>query len=203
MKKKISKSLVGLNDLENEVLEISEYMKAKQKLFDRISDYSREIIRLSAQAITYLHNGKQEPSKKALEEAQKLLRSKEFEDERFSYYTLQAQQEYAEASIFYAIKNSGKLPGSSAVGVSKEAYLLGLMDTVGELKREVLEELRRGNVDTAEYFFSAIRSIYDSTRSVRFAEAVLQGFRKKQDVARIQLENAGTEILYFRNSKKL
>ena len=44
-----------------------------------------------------------------------------------------------------------------------------------------------------------MKQIYDGTRKLRFAEAVLSGFRKKQDVARIQIENAGSEILSFRN----
>ena len=97
--------------------------------------------------------------------------------------------------IFFNIKSEGRIPNLKDVGVSREAYLLGLMDCVGELKREVLEELRDSNVKKAEEYFGMMRHIYDTTRPVRFAEAVLQGFRKKQDVARIQIENAGTEIL--------
>jgi predicted translin family RNA/ssDNA-binding protein len=47
-----------------------------------------------------------------------------------------------------------------------------------------------------------MKDIYDMTRSLRFAEATLQGLRKKQDVARIQIENAGNEILYFNAAKQ-
>lgn len=43
-----------------------------------------------------------------------------------------------------------------------------------------------------------MRMIFDGTRSIRFAEAVLNGFRRKQDVARIQIESAGSEILSFK-----
>ncbi len=75
------------------------------------------------------------------------------------------------------------------------------MDVMGELKREILEELRRGNLKKAENYFNKMRLIYDDTRSLRFAEAVLNGFRRKQDTARIQVESAGSEILSFKNSK--
>jgi len=192
----------GLNILTEEVSEITEYMKSKQKAFDKVSDYSREIIRLSAQAITNLHNSMADAAKERLREAEKLLTSEELNDKRFEYYALQAQQEFAEAYIFYNIKTSGELPSRKSTMVSREAYLLGLMDCIGELKREILEELRNGNVEKAEFYFTTMRSIYDITRPIRFAEAVLQGFRKKQDVARIQIENAGTEILSFRKSRK-
>ena len=69
------------------------------------------------------------------------------------------------------------------------------MDVVGELKRESLISLRNNNTDEAKRYFSFMEYIYDATRSIRFAEAILPGFRKKQDVARIQIENAGSDIL--------
>lgn len=183
----------------SEVFDTAKYLKAKQDAFDKVSDLSREIIRLSAQAITHLHNGMEKESKQLLGDIAGLVSSKDFSDPRFAYYAVQAQQEFAEAYTFYSIKVNRTIPSAEEIGVEREAYLLGLMDCVGELKREVLEELRGKNIEQAEYYFMMMRLIYDTTRPIRFAEAVLQGFRKKQDVARIQIENAGTEILSFRN----
>jgi translin len=76
------------------------------------------------------------------------------------------------------------------------------MDVMGELKREILEELRKENYKRADAHFEKMKLIYDTTRSLRFAEAVLAGFRRKQDTARIQLENAGSELLSFKNKGK-
>ena len=92
---------------------------------------------------------------------------------------------------------NGTILRVSEVGVSEDAYILGLLDVVGELKREIFEALRVREIDLANKFFDNMKHIYDTTRSLRFAEATLQGLRKKQDVARIQIENAGNEILYF------
>ncbi len=196
---KKSEKFADNSGLALEVSEIAEYLKSKQEAFDKVSDLSREIIRMSAQAITHLHNGMEKESRQTLAKIAELVSSKAFKDPRFSYYSLQAQQEFAEAHAFYNIKIKGKIPSAKEIGVEREAYLLGLMDCVGELKREILEELRKDNVSKADYYFNAMRTIYDTTRPIRFAEAVLQGFRKKQDVARIQIENAGTEILSFKN----
>ena len=104
-------------------------------------------------------------------------------------------QEYAEAAVFSGIKTKESVPSIKEIDVDPEPYLLGLMDVMGELKREILEELRNGNTKKAEFYFGKMRLIYDSTRSLRFAEAIITGFRRKQDVARIQLEGAGSEML--------
>jgi translin len=71
------------------------------------------------------------------------------------------------------------------------------MDVVGELKREILDSLRASETERAKAYLVLMESIYDATRAIRFPESVLPGFRKKQDVARIQLENAGSDILRF------
>ena len=46
-----------------------------------------------------------------------------------------------------------------------------------------------------------MKLIYDSTRSLRFAEAIMSGFRRKQDTGRIQLEGAGSELLSYKSKR--
>ena len=65
---------------------------------------------------------------------------------------------------------------------------MGMMDVFGELKREIIGSLSEGDVKSARSYYSLMVEMFDATRSIRFAEAVLQGFRRKQDVARIQME---------------
>lgn len=181
--------------LEENVGVMSDYLAAKQREFDEVMDLSRRIIRGTGKLITHLHNGMARQAGIELDEVGGLVAQMRKRDQAFRYSTMQAYQEFAEAKIFHSIKAGGKIPSDNEVGVDPEAYLMGLMDVVGELKREVLEALRDGDTAGADRYFGIMRDIYDSTRSVRFAEAVLPGFRKKQDVARIQLENAGSEIL--------
>ncbi len=183
--------------MEEEIDGVTRYLIGKQSAFDSVMQISREIIRLSAQAITYIHTGR-DPGGLMKELDSKVGELKRI-DADFRYNSVQAYQEYAEAVILYSIKRGDGIPGHGAVGVEQDAYLMGLMDVVGELKREILESLREGKVQEAESYFDKMRTIYDSTRSIRFAEAVLQGFRHKQDTARIQIENAGSEILSFKS----
>ncbi len=184
--------------LDNDIKLISEALAKKQKDFDTAMGLMRDVIRESAQAITMLHNNKEDEAAKKIDFAYNMVKTLNKFDADFSYNTKQAYQEYAEAKIFFEIKTNGTIPAYKKVGVDQESYLMGLMDVMGELKREILEALRENKVKEAEHYFEKMRDIFDGTRSVRFAEAVLNGFRRKQDVARIQIESAGSEILSFK-----
>jgi translin len=190
-----------MDNLVNEIRLISRHLTKKQRDFDSVMDLVRETVRESAQAITMLHNNELKSASKRLGNAEKLMnRLKKF-DSSFDYHSKQAYQEYAEAKIFSEVKLHHRIPSCRAVNVDMESYLMGLMDVMGELKREILESLRENKPKDAEEYFKFMRTIYDDTRSVRFAEAVLSGFRRKQDVARIQVESAGSEILSFKSKR--
>ncbi len=190
-----------MGELSRDVEEIADYLEAKQKNFDAVMQISRDIIRSAGQTITLLHNDEREEAENKLGEMSAMVKKLQKIDGGFKYNTLQAYQEYVEAYIFHSIKTKRRIPPLSRLGVEHEAYLMGLMDVVGELKREILEYLRAGDKRRAEWYFDMMEQIYDGTRKLRFAEAVLSGFRKKQDVARIQIENAGSEILSFRRRR--
>ena len=182
--------------LENEIGALSKSLTRKQKRFDEAMDKSRELIRLAGLIITKLHNDDVPGAKSGLAHAERL--SKGLSQYReFDYNTKQSQQEYAEAKIFYTIKVQERLPGLKEVGVDGESYLMGMMDVFGELKREIIGSLSEGDTKSAKFHYKMMTEMFDATRSLRFAEAVLQGFRRKQDVARIQMEGASTELLAF------
>ena len=179
-------------EIDREITEIENSIINKQRAIDRVNEDSRALIRMSGQIITMIHNG--EDVKDRIAEAKALLDRLEPERE-FRYYSIQAMQEYSEAVIFYEICRGRGILGYRDVGVEPDAYLLGLMDVVGELRREVTESLSKNDIDSAERYYSMIKRLFDLTRGMRYSDSVLPGFRRKQDVARIQMENSGSEIL--------
>jgi len=70
-----------------------------------------------------------------------------------------------------------------------------LLDSMGELKREMYESIRKGRKKDAEEYFALMEEIFDALLPLRFSNAVLPDFRRKQDVARIQIEQARGELL--------
>jgi translin len=186
--------------LESEISTISNSLSTKQRRFDEAMDRSRELVRLAGLLITKLHNNDTAGARKDLARAGTLSKALSKYRE-FEYNTKQAQQEYAEAKIFFSVKTNGRIPDLKEVGTDGEAYLMGMMDVFGELKREIIGSLSEGDVRSARAYYSLMVGMFDATRSVRFAEAVLQGFRRKQDVARIQMESSASELLAFGNKK--
>ncbi len=185
--------------LDDEVKRIKSNLEKKMERFERVMALSRKIIASSAQAITMLHNNEMQKAATEIRQIRENVNALQKLDLQFKYYTVQAYQEYVEASILMQIKKAGSIPTQKSLSMDDDAYLLGMMDAVGELKREILESLRKYDTKTAEEYFDLMKQIYDSTRSLRFAESIMGGFRKKQDTARIQIENAGSEILMFKS----
>jgi len=190
-----------MTDLDADIESIATHLTKKQKDFDEVMNLVRDIVRGSAQTITMLHNNDTKSALKTIKSTDKMVADLKKFDADFGYHAKQAYQEYAEARIFLGIKLDHEILSYKKVGVDQESYLMGLMDVMGELKREILEALRENKIKDAEEYFKDMKTIYDGTRSIRFAEAVLNGFRRKQDVARIQLESAGSELLSFKSKR--
>jgi translin len=188
--------------LDRDIEKIAGHLAGKQGGFDEVMRLSRDIIREAGQTITLLHNDDSKGALGRMRLMEKQVKELRKIDGSFRYNSQQAYQEYTEACIFFYIKKNSVILSLADMDVDSEAYLMGLMDVVGELKREVLEALHKEQLKRAEAQYELMKRIYDSTRRLRFAEAVLPGFRKKQDVARIQMENAGSDILSYRNSTR-
>ncbi len=184
------------------VNEIEKKLMDMQERKDKVLEISRELIRTAGRAITLIHArelDKAGSSMKTLVALEKKLRGAE---KGFEYFSVQAHQEYVEAMAFYTVFKEQRLVSASEVGVDEVPYLLGMMDLVGELKREIIESMRAERLDDANAYYGFMKGIYDSTRSMRFASSLVPDFRHKQDTARIQLENAGSELLSYEAKRR-
>lgn len=184
----------GRTSIENDISRAIEHLESKQKDFDSVLTLTRMIVRDCSNSITLLHKGDEKGSEALLTRIRSDLKRLEKIDGSFKSQSSQAYQEYAEAYCLYGIVRRDEIPKMVEIGIEPEQYLLGLLDVVGELKREALEELRAGNYQRAEKYYRHMTDIYDSTRGLRFPDAVINGFRRKQDVARIQIEQIGSDL---------
>jgi translin len=162
---------------------------------DLVMQQSRELIREAGKAIAFMHAYGATKAAGHIRRLKKLKSALSAVDSGFEYYSLQAHQEYSEALILHNILTRGKLPDMKEVGEGEVPYLLGLMDVIGELKRESIESIRRKEYAKARSYYEIMSDIYDSTLHMRFANSILPDFRRKQDSARIQLESVMNEML--------
>ncbi len=80
------------------------------------------------------------------------------------------------------------------VGVGDAPYLNGLAETIGELRRHLLDVLRAGDVQHAGELFAAMEEIYDLLVEVDFPDAVTLGLRRSTDVARSIIERTRSDL---------
>ncbi|MEM3841661.1 MAG: hypothetical protein QXN59_03145 [Candidatus Micrarchaeaceae archaeon] len=172
-------------------------LEKKQNQMDSILNESRELIKLCSKAITLMHVSDIKRAEEIVSElaTRKDSLLKDSNSSGMGFYSVQPLQEYAEAKILLGILKERRIMLCDEVGVPQEPYILGLMDVVGELKREVLQALGSDRAKDAEEFLAYMKEIYDSTRGIRFSDSILPGFRRKQDVARAQIESAWSDIL--------
>ncbi|MBU0586015.1 hypothetical protein KJ780_00730 [Candidatus Micrarchaeota archaeon] len=175
------------------IKEIEKELMKKESVLDELIKKNREIVRITANSIKDMHAGKIDSAKTLLKKAEveiAALRKKAPDNE-----PTHIMQEYCEAIILlYAIEEK-ELPSSIDLNATPESYLNGLLDCIGELKRQMYESLRKGKRKNAERYFNLMESIYDELLPLKFSNALLHDFRRKQDVARIQIEQARGELL--------
>lgn len=164
---------------------------------DKIMDLSREIIRQSGRIITMVHANDNASAQKLIIGLKEMNTSLKKIEIGFEYNTTQAHQEYVEACSVYEMVLNNRIPSRNELKTDEISYLLGLLDSVGELKRQAFDQLRKENIQNTEAYYKLMLEIYDSTVPLRFANSIVPDFRKKQDVARMQIERTGTELLFF------
>ena len=175
--------------------EIEKTLMKKEKEFDKFLSQQREVVRSCSNAIKCMHAYDMAAAKQHMKEAEKgITELRELADDRHSHIN-HVLQEYAEAKIVLSAIDKKTIPSFKELDMPIEPYLTGLLDAIGELKRELLESLRRGNKHEAEQYFKLMDGIYDSLLPIRFSNSVLPEFRRKQDSARFQVEQARAELL--------
>jgi translin len=94
-----------------------------------------------------------------------------------------------EASAVLALAQGKAIPSRGALSASPEAYLLGLLDTVGELKRLVLDSIMSGKMAKAKAYFVIMGDLYAVCSPLAVYDHVVNGTRRKIDVARMLVED--------------
>jgi len=169
------------------------YLDAKHRAREQALALTREVIRLSANAIRNVHRRNfdvaEELLRKAranLDETETLLA--EHRDIYHAGFVHDSQKEYAEANCTLALIAGRALPGPEGIGVMTGAYLNGLGETVGELRRHLLDSLRAGDIDHCEEALGVMGDIYDVLVTMDYPEAVTGGLRRTADAMRGILE---------------
>lgn len=175
-------------------MDVSEAEKTLLEEERKLDEYLREergVVRLCARSIKEVHRGDLgEAEALAREAGEQIGRLPKIEGRG-----RHVEQEYAEALALLSIAKGEEIQDYGKMGVSAQGYLLGLADAIGEIKRLIVECLRKGEREAAGRYFSRMEDIYGEIGHLHFSSAALPEFRRKQDVARMQMEDARGKLV--------
>ena len=165
------------------------YLDGKNAARDLALQRSRTMIRHCATAIRAAHRDERELSLNHLEQARQIKEALSEELEAYpdlyhAGYTQDAFKEYAEASIVYALFSDEPLPDPDELNMEYAAYLGGLGEATGELRRRTLDILRHNRADEAERLLQMMDEIYGLLVTVDFPDAITGKLRRLTDVVR-------------------
>ncbi len=171
--------------------------------FDRVREdilgLSREATRLSGSSIMEIHRGETRQAGATIDKVKKSLAridelSHGFPELRSATTVLVAHQEFVEASTLWSFVESGKIPSMGDLGNDSKAYMLGLLDVIGEFRRMTLNSLRKGDVKKAESILEVMEGIYEDLQGLNHT-AIIPTFRVKMDAARRIIETTRGDVV--------
>ena len=126
--------------------------------------------------------------------ADMVAEAKQFPDIYYAGYTQDALKELAEAHLTRALIFGEPIPTPADLAVENAAYINGLAETVGELRRYALDALRRGKVEISEQMLDLMDEIYTGLVTVDFPSAITGGLRRQTDIVRGILERTRGDV---------
>ncbi len=178
---------------------IEAHLKQRELRREELYQRARRLRRLAQATMTRLHSDGAAPAE--LAEVRRLtaeladwVHREGRGDEPLAH---DAFQEAVEAILLGAVAERAPLPGPSDLGVDPEAYLLGLGDVVGEVRRRVLDRLGRDDLAGAESELALMERLTRSLLRFDTTRAIVP-LKPKQDTARALLERTRGEVVMAR-----
>ena len=140
-------------------------LDAKTRARDQGLQSSRSAVRSCGNAIRALHRHELDNASALIAEAHAHLEDaetglSEHPEILYAGFVHDAQKELAEALITFALVTGRGLPAVDEVGVMPSAYLKGMAESVGELRRHLLDLMRQGQLARCEELLGAMDDIY-------------------------------------------
>ncbi|HZU07073.1 MAG TPA: haloacid dehalogenase [Chloroflexota bacterium] len=174
-------------------------LEAKHAAREQALVESRALVRLCANAIRAVHREEFDRAAEMLAEAQGISSRlaealREHQDLYWAGYVQDAQKELVEACVTFRAVRGEPLPLPTELGVAAPAFLNGLGEAVGELRRYLLDRLRRGAIGGCEALLAIMDDIYSLLITLDYPDALTGGLRRTTDNVRGILERTRGEL---------
>jgi translin len=183
-------------------------LERKDAAREKVLPLCRELIRYASITIRAIHRQEFDEARRLITESRQVRDDIEkavceCDELRYHGFVRDSQKEYTEANSVLALVSGEPLPDPDDLKVDYTAYLNGLGDTVGELRRYLLDSMRRGDFSLCEELLSAMDDIYTILVTMDFPDAVTGGLRHTTDQVRGILEKTRGDITMAVQQKEL
>jgi translin len=197
-----------MNNLDSISNQARQDLTARDAAREKMLPLCREVIRCSGNAIRAVHRQDYKQAGDLLNSARGHLAAAEKAVEAFSELgstgaVRDAQKELAEANITLALVTGKPLPGPRELNVDTAAYLNGMGEAVGELRRYMLDAMRKGDLSRGEELLTMMDDIYSTLVTVDFPDAITGGLRRTTDMVRGVLERTRSDLTLAMQQKAL
>jgi len=185
-----------MENLDEIAADLEAYLDEKDRVREDMLRRSREILKLSARTIAAMHRGAfVDGDVLRINDMAKELK-KDLQDHKDIWHSgalENALQEAAEAAIVHSMLKGERLPHPDDLSVTVPAYLLGLCDSVGELRRFTLTALKDGHNEDAERNLASMDRIYETVSQYHYPKAIVP-VKVKQDQIRGIIERTRGDV---------
>lgn len=180
---------VEANNLEAIIDRIVTTLKRKNEVRDLTLQRSREMIRFCANSIRATHRHEFIEAEGLLAQAKAaaalmIQDVQPYPDLYFAGYVQDATKELAEAAITLAVITGQPLPDPETLNIEYAAYLNGLGEATGEMRRYALDSMRRDALEDAERLLGIMDDVYTYLVTIDFPDALTGGLRRTTDLVR-------------------
>jgi translin len=188
--------------------QIRQSFSAKDAAREKVLPLCREVIRHCGNAIRAVHRQEFDQAEGLLQSARSLLDEAEqivvaCSELSHTGFIRDAQKEFAEGSITLALVMGKRPPAPDELGIDSAAYLNGLGEAVGELRRYLLDSMRKGDLSRGEELLLAMDDIYNILVTMDFPDAITGGLRRTTDMVRGILERTRSDLTLAIRQKDL
>ena len=189
----------AMKNLDGIIEKIDQRIGEKEKIREEALKTSRDIIISCRRGIQQLHRDQMPEAEEYIRQASaKLVHlfdvTKDHPDIYHAGFVENAAQEYVEIHCLYNIMKGEDLPDPDSIQTTSSAYLLGLCDVVGELRRGALDFMLVGNTAKAGEYLEYMDRIYDAIMSFDYPSSLVP-VKKKQDMVRGLIEKTRGELV--------
>jgi translin len=197
-----------MNNFDTMAEKIRKILTEKDAAREKMLPLCRDSIRFSSTAIRSIHRHEFAEAEKLVQSARSVLTEaekavKDCPELGNTGAVKDAQKEMAEASITLALVTGKDIPTMEALGVDAAAFLNGMGEANGEIRRYLLDGMRKGDLSRGEELLGIMDDVYGMLVTMDFPDALTGGLRRTTDMVRGVLEKTRSDLTLAITQKTL